>query len=299
MPAMPSTLLVAGATGIIGRAIVAQAAAAGYRVRALSRDAARAEVLRAAGHEAFVADATVPGALDGSCEGIDIVISAMGASVHPRAAERRSYFDVDRTANLNLIEEARARGVRRFVYVSVFQADGYDHTSYIRAHEEVGAALRHSGLDFGLLRPTGAFSAFDPLLPAARRGFGIIIGSGSARTNPIHPDDVAAAALDLARSGEKERAVGGPEVLTRREIVELACRAAGRRARVFSVPTKATLMLGRAARRRSPRLCELIEFVTAVSVTNCVAPAVGTRRLADWFEARLRPTGAGRPVMGL
>ena len=277
----------AGATGLIGRALVAQAAARGYRVRTLSRHVNRTASLRDAGHERVTADATVPGALDGLCEGVDVVISALGASIDPWAAERRSYFDVDRAGNLNLIEEAKRRRVRRFVYVSVYRADGYDHTAYVRAHEEVGAALRHCGLDYGLLRPTGLFPAFDAILPAARHGLGIVIGPGHARTNPIHPDDAAAAALELLDASETQRSVGGPDVMTRRQIVELACRSAGRRPHMFSVPPRATRFIGRAVARRSARLSELIEFLAAVSVTDCIAPATGTRRLADYFEARV------------
>jgi uncharacterized protein YbjT (DUF2867 family) len=224
----------------------------------------------------------------GVCDGVDGVVSALGASVAPSSPERRSYFEVDRAANLNLVSSAVSGGVRRFVYVAVHVTPGYDHVAYVRAHEEVVETLRHAGIPHSVVRPTGVFTAFDDVLHMARRGIGLVLGAGTAHTNPIHPDDVARVVLDHAVGNNTgSQSVGGPEVFTRREIAELAARAWDRTPRVWSLPPRATRLLGRVVSRRSDRLGELFQFAAAVAVTDCVAPAVGTRRLADYFAERV------------
>ena len=132
-----SSILVAGATGAVGSRVAALAS--GRTLRTLSRHA------QPGNH--VVADATDPRACVGVCDGIDTVFSALGASVGLNSSESRSYHAVDTAANRNLIAEARRAGVRRFVYVSLHVSDGYAHTRYALAHEEVVATLRQFSLE--------------------------------------------------------------------------------------------------------------------------------------------------------
>ena len=90
----------------------------------------------------------------------------------------------------------------------------------VDAHERVVAAMRD--LDGVVVRATGFYSAYAALLPMARRGFLIDIGSGHTRTNPIDERDLAeivAEELERANNvrgeGPREISVGGPEVVTR------------------------------------------------------------------------------------
>ncbi len=129
------------------------------------------------------------------------MFSALGASVLPSMAKGwRSYASLDTPANMNLVTAARTAGVRRFVYVSVANHRRLGHLHYVLAHERVVEALRDSGLEYTVVRPTGFFSAFATLIPMARRGPVPLIGDGSARTNPIHDDELAAVCV---------RAIGG------------------------------------------------------------------------------------------
>jgi uncharacterized protein YbjT (DUF2867 family) len=276
-------MLVAGASGAIGRELLPLAREAGYRLRALVRRLESAARVRDVVDEVVVADAIDGRAIERVCDGVDVVVSTLGASVNPGDAERRSYFKVDPPANLNLIAAARTAGVRRFVYVSVHVGRGYADTAYVRAHEDVVDALKSAGLDHGVVRPTGVFTAFEEIVKQARQGRGIVIGDGSARTNPVHPRDVAQAVLEVARGSERELSIGGPDVLTRRELTLLAGEALGRRLRVWSVPPAVMRAGARVAGVRSQRLRELLEFATAVATSECVAPARGSRKLADFY----------------
>ena len=106
-------VLVAGATGYLGRFLCAEYARRGHHVSALVRDAARAEGLADLSIEA---EATRPETLEGIMDGMDLVVSSLGIT---RQADGLGYREVDFQANLNLLREAETAGVRRFAYVHV------------------------------------------------------------------------------------------------------------------------------------------------------------------------------------
>jgi uncharacterized protein YbjT (DUF2867 family) len=275
-------VFVAGASGSVGFEVVRLAKARGDFVRTLSRRPENARKLEGLADQVELQDATagVP-----SLEGINTVLSALGASVGADHPEKRSYRQVDFLANVKLLEAARAAGVRRFLYVSVHIEAGYRDTAYIRAHEEFVEVLRGSGLSYTVVRPTGIFPALSDLVRLARRGLGTVIGDGRARTNPVHQQDVAEALVEHLASGPAEISVGGPETWTRREIAELAFHVLGKRPRLIHVPAGAFRAGAKMVGLWNPRLGELLDFAAAVSTTDCVAPTVGRLRLEDYFRA--------------
>jgi uncharacterized protein YbjT (DUF2867 family) len=78
--------------------------------------------------------------------------------------------------------------------------------------------------------------------------------------------------------------IGGPEVLTRRQIVELAFAACGRPPRISRAPAWAPGLIGGLIRPFAPRLGELASFLGVVSAGDFVAPAYGARRLGDFYR---------------
>jgi len=293
------TVLVAGATGMLGRAVVAAVHRTGVSVTSLSRDPARAEPLRGVADTIVLGDATRPDTLRGAFDGVDAVISCLGAPMAFTTGDRRSFRDLDTVANLNLIRAAREAGVRRFVYVSLLVRPAWSETVYARAHEEVVEQLAGSGLSYGVVRPTGMFPIFDPFLAMARRGIAWIPGDGEARTNPVHPDEVAEACLDvLNRDQNGSLMVGGPETLSRQEIVEMAFQAVGTRPRILHLPRSALLAGSVLMRPVHPRLSEVTDFASRALTNNFVVPLGGHRRLADHFAEAVRPPHgrAGTPA---
>jgi uncharacterized protein YbjT (DUF2867 family) len=281
---MTSTILVAGATGMLGREVAGLLHRTGHRVRTFSRSAARAEELRGIADEIVLGDATLPGSLDGVLDGVDGVVSCLGAPMAFTIGDRRSFRELDTVANLNLVDAASRAGVRRFVYVSLLLGEAWSGTVYVRAHEEVVDALGASGMAVGIVRPTGMFPIFDPFLPMARRGIAWIPGDGTARTNPVHPHEVAHACVDVLDSaGGVDLPVGGPEILTRADIVRLAFEAVGRRPRVLHLPPRALLAGATLLRPVHPRLGEVTDFAARALTSDFLAPLGGTRRLAEHF----------------
>ncbi len=279
-------VLVAGASGVIGREVVDLLCEAGDRVRTLSRDPERAKLLQARASDVRVLDATVDGALSGVCDGIDVVVSALGAPVRPGAAGKQPYASVDLEANRRLLAEAARAKVRRFVYVGVFTTDAYENTAYVRAHAEVEALVKKSGLAYGFVRTTGVFGALAELIPMARKGPVPLIGDGSATTNPVHERDVAEAVVEAVRAESSlERDLGGPEVLTRRRIAELALIACGKPLRLLALPVPLMRVIAWFYGLFNRRMAELLRFVILASTHPCVAPTRGMRSLGPYFEA--------------
>jgi uncharacterized protein YbjT (DUF2867 family) len=141
-----------------------------------------------------------------------------------------------------------------------------------------------------VVRPTGFFSAVGVFVDLARRGAIPEIGGGGARTNPIADDDLAEVCLDaiVADDPRLEVAAGGPDVITRREIGELAFAALGKRPRFRYIPPWLARAGAWMLRPVHPRMSQVASFITALGAHDIVAPAVGTRRLAEHFAVRAR-----------
>lgn len=289
----PRFALVAGATGSLGRRVVAALRGRGVRVRLLSRRDSTTEALGGdGGIEGVRGDVLSPATLAGCCNDVDAVYSCVGASLDLYAwRDRASYSRVDAEGNIALAREAARAGVRRFAYVSVFATAGIEGTAYVRAHRAVEEALAFEGFERRILRPTGFYGFYDELVRLALRGLVPVVGDGKARTNPVDEGDLAAIVAGAFDSDVEVLEVGGPETWSRAEIASMAAAAAGGRVRFVRSPPAAWRLASRALRGIQPRLSELLEFAEAVSTHDAVAPARGTRLLGDYFReasARLR-----------
>lgn len=279
-------VLVAGAGGRLGSAVLEELRRRGYPTRALVRDAARAAAPQGRSHELFAADARQAERLRGACDGVGVVISAMGASLKLGLTgdARAGFRDVDYLANLNLLHEAKRAGVRKFVYVSLHGAGELRGLGYVDAHEEFVEALRASGLDYTVIRPTGFFYVFEEIYRMAQRGRVALVGPGTARTNPIHESDVAEECSDAVECGGEEISIGGPETYTRREIAELAFNVLGRRPRLVSLPPGLMRAALQPLRLFDRRLYDFLDFGVAVSTRDVVAPPTGRISLRRHFR---------------
>ena len=289
-------LLVAGITSALGRAVAARALERGAIVSALVRDRARIPAELAPRLAAVaVGDARDRSCADAALAGCDAVFSCVGASVLPTLGRGwRGFGAVDWPANRTLVDAARAAGVSRFVYLSVFHHQGMRRLAYVDAHERVVDHLRSSGLGFAVLRPTGFHSALASYVDLAARGAIPEIAGGAVRTNPIADQDLA----DLCDAAlvSPERALeidcGGPDVLSRRAIGELAFAALGRAPRTRRIPAVLVRAAALVGRPLHPRVAQFVAFLAHISTIDLVAPAHGTRHLADAFSARALALGA-------
>ena len=278
-------VLVAGATGAIGSEVVRALQARGMRVRALVREPAR---LTTEPEEIFVGNLLNPRTLEGVCRDVAAVVSSAGAKFQPKlrfSPKGESFRDVDDIGNRNLLQEEIAAGVRRFGYVSAYGGKFLGAMEYIRAHESFATALRSSGLDYLVVRPTMTFARVVPMVEDARkRGRISRPGTGQAQTNPIHEADIARALVDALEGHAKELDAGGPDVLTHEEIAMMAAEAVGGASVRFTLMWQAQMRAG--LRRFTGRHSfDSVLYRLAEADVDMVAPVVGEQRLGDYLAA--------------
>jgi uncharacterized protein YbjT (DUF2867 family) len=275
-------ILVAGASGKVGQAVILELKQQGYAVRALVRNQAKFD---AAVEEIFVADASKPQALKGACDRITTVISTIGGSLRlQRTKGKGGYWEVDYQANKNLLAEARAAQVKKIIYVSVFQAEQMQGIAYAEAHAAFEEELRQSGLDYALIRPTGIFYIFEEFLKLARKGIMPLIGSGKAQTNPIDEREVAQACVAAMTTEQKIFDLGGPDIFSRRELAELCFRTVGQTPRFIKYPVGLMRFLIAPLKFFDQRLYDFLAFGIHASTTDIIAPRIGKNHLENYLK---------------
>ncbi|MDX2191852.1 MAG: NAD(P)H-binding protein [Gemmatimonadales bacterium] len=273
------TLLV-GAGGVLGRRLLPRLAARGLPIRVLSRGGARPPLA----DRVVIGDLLDAASLEVAVRDVDTIVHCAGASLDPaRWGDRATFDTVDHLGTVALARAARAAGVRRVLYVSVVAAGAAERTRYVQAHRRAEAALADAGFDVRFVRATGFFASFAQLLPVARLGVLPRLGAGTARTNPIHEADLADACLRALESDCVLHEVGGPEVFTRRALLDAIAEAAGG-ARQLRVPAALALGAARAVRLAQPRVGDALAFLARVSVEDAVAPVAGRRRLGEYLR---------------
>ena len=131
-------VLVAGATGYLGRFAVQEFQRRGYWVRVLARNPKKLEqtgpFLEPAVvdqiNEVFTGQVTRPETLHGLCDDIDIVFSSIGIT---RQKDKLTFRDVDYQGNKNILNIALAKSVKKFIYVSVFNAHIFEYLGIVKA----------------------------------------------------------------------------------------------------------------------------------------------------------------------
>ncbi|MBB5517162.1 uncharacterized protein YbjT (DUF2867 family) [Rubricella aquisinus] len=273
-------VMIAGATGYLGRFLCAEYQRRGWHVSALVR-AAKADAPLPA-DSIVTAEATKPGSLKSIMSGVDLVVSALGVT---RQADGLSYWDVDYQANLNLLHEALACDVKHFAYVHVLNADRMADVPLVAAKSAFVRALQSADLDSTVIAPSGYFSDMEDFLNMARKGRVWLFGDGQLEINPIHGADLASAIFDAVDRKEARLDVGGPDVFTHRDLANLSFDVLGTPNRVTFLPD----LFRRIALRLLPRFAPLHVagpaqfFLTAFGMHMAGRP-VGTRHLAEYFQ---------------
>jgi uncharacterized protein YbjT (DUF2867 family) len=282
-------VLVAGATGYLGRYAVREFKRRGFWVRVLARNPEKLKVKGpfmepAIDHlhdDLFVVEITRQETLRGLCDDIDIVFSSIGIT---RQRDGVSFMDVDYRGNKNLLSAALNSGVSKFVFVSVFKADQITHLA--EAREMFVNDLKQSGLPYAILRPTGYFSDMSEYLKMARSGRVLVLGSGRNKINPIHGRDLAEVCVDSADHNHRqtEKAVGGPRTYTYDEIGSLAFDVLGKKKKIIHIPLWLVQQITNVLRLFNSHRYQVARFFTTVMGNDFVAPKAGSYRLERYFE---------------
>lgn len=282
-------VLVAGSTGYLGKFVVQEFKRRGYWVRALTRNPKKLEqtgpLLELAVidkvDEVFVGEVTRPETLQGLCNDIDIVFSSIGIT---RQKDKLTYWDVDYQGNKNILDIALAKSVKKFIYVSLFNAHMYEYLEIVKAHEDFVRDLQDSGLGYTIIRPTGYFSDMSEFLKMAKAGRVYLIGNGENKINPIHGADLAKVCVDATEGKENEVPAGGPVTYSVREIAELALSTLGKKPKITRVPLWLAKAAVKVIRPFNKQMADLADFFVAAGEGDGVAPITGKQTLVNYYQ---------------
>ena len=294
-------VLVAGATGYLGKYIIQEFHRKGYWIRALARNENKLAEQGPFGEpavkdsidEVFIGEVTRPETLVGLCKEIDIVFSSIGLT---RQKDRLSFEDVDYQGNKNILDQALSQGVGQFIYVSVFNAHLMEHLAIVKAHEDFVRVLKSSGMPYTIIRPTGYFSDISEYFKMAKSGRAYLIGDGCNRLNPIHGADLAMVCANAIDCLNIEIPVGGPSIYTQREIAELAFTVLRKPAIISAIPLRLAKIAIRLMRIFSRHNADLFEFFVSGSDCDMVAPLYGHLPLRAYFQRLAHPNRSSSRV---
>ena len=206
------------------------------------RKAERGAKLAALGFELAEGDMTSPESLRHAVDGCDTVLHLVAIRQGPREQFER----IMEQGTRDLVEAAKAAGVRRFVLMSALgtSEETKDLVPYFHAKWVMEQTVAGSGLDYVTFRPSFVFGADGGILPTFKKIAKLtpvtpITGRGTQRLQPIWADDVAAyfsAAVDKPEAANRIFELGGPDVVTWNELWERLKRALGVRRPSMHVP---------------------------------------------------------------
>ncbi len=234
-------LLLTGATGLVGSALLRRLLAEGTQVRCLVRDPRRLGAQRVRVQIAL-GDLTDPPSFRNALRGVHTVVH-LAASI--RDQPRGSIEELNGVATWRMVAAAQRAGVERFVFFSVLGASTHHRARLHRAKALAEQAVREADMHSIVFAPSIVYAPGDPWLRLLER-LGLlpvvpISGSGRAVYQPIWAEDVADCVMGALRRDEGEPReryeLAGPETLSHIDIVRLVLRAHNRRRILMHVPT--------------------------------------------------------------
>ena len=234
-----------GGSGFIGRHVVRALAKTGARMRIAVRRPELAGFLQPLGGVGQIipvqANVRYPDSLLAPAQGADALINLVGI-LSPSG--RQTFRAVQDEGARHVAEAARVAGAKAFVHVSAIGADANSPSVYARTKAAGEKAIKEVFPDAVILRPSVVFGPEDeffnrfaalarvsPVLP--------LIGGGKTRFQPVFVGDVAKAVIAALTGKAQAGAVyelGGPEILSMREVMERVLTYSMRKRMLVSLP---------------------------------------------------------------
>jgi uncharacterized protein YbjT (DUF2867 family) len=238
-------LLLTGATGLVGSALLRRLVDEGTQVRCLVRDPRRLGAQRVRVQIAL-GDLADPQSFRNAMRGVDTVVH-LAASI--RDQPRGSIEELNGIATWRMVRAAQRQGVERFVFFSVLGASTHHRARFFRAKALAEQAVAEADLRSTVFTSSIVYAPGDPWLTLLERLALLpvmpVSGRGSARYQPIWAEDVAdcvvaalhTPALDDERNVTERFELAGPQTLSHNEIVRLVLRSQNRDRPLLHVPT--------------------------------------------------------------
>ncbi|WP_305785363.1 SDR family oxidoreductase [Symbioplanes lichenis] len=232
---MEQPVLVLGATGFVGRRLVAALLAADHRVRCLVRDPQRARDLAGDRVELVQGDMLDAAAVEQAAESVH----AVHFLVHTLSRQSRrdvDFMEVEQAGLRNVVDAARRHGVRRLLYLTAIGTAPDAASSWGRGRARTEQMLFASGLDVTVLRPGMIVGhggdGFGMIERGARTPVAMIMAGRRTRFRTVAVDDLAGALVQLMdepRAHGRHFDVGSDDILTVGQMIDEAAAHLGRR----------------------------------------------------------------------
>lgn len=259
------TVTVFGGSGFLGRYVARALARRGHRVRVACRRPDLAYHVQIAGNMGQVmpvqANLRYRWTIDRAVEGVDHVVNLVGVL----AESGRQTFSALQAVGAGEVAEAARAAAAALTHVSAIGADESSPSAYARSKADGERRVREAVAEATILRPSIVFgpedqffnrfadmSRLSPFLP--------LLGGGGTRFQPVYVNDVAeavATTVDGKVAAGRTYELGGPEVLTFREMMEIMLDIVNRRRRFLTIP------FGVAG-----RMAELMEWLPGAPLTT-------------------------------
>ena len=273
------TILVVGATGLLGGETTKRLVARGHSVRALVRNPAKANL---PGVEVVQGDLLDPASLAAAVRGVSQIFTTANSFMGrgPSSPTR-----VDVPGYRALLAAARDAGVGRIVHVSAAGLTADSIVDYFRVKHEVEEVVRGGGIPWVVLRPSAFMDIWCEVYTGGIRknGTATVFGDGRAVANYIAVADVAEFSVRVLESLEIRNEViplGGPSTLSALEMVGVVARRSNSPVKVRHVPMPVL--------RFMPHLVRPFNEVAARLMTLGYWSASADHRMDDWSKSAVR-----------
>jgi NADH dehydrogenase len=234
-----------GGTGFVGRYVVKLLANAGYTLRVISRNPNSALHLKTSGAVGQIVleqgDLTNPQTLVGKIEGSYAVVNLAGILFQGGA---QTFASVHTHGTEKLAQMAKAAGVKRFIHISALGVDKASGSQYARSKVLGEKAVLDAFPEATILRPSVIFGPEDNFINMFASLAGLscalpLIGGGKTKFQPVYVGDVAKAvenALSRSDAMGQTYELGGPEVMTFKQILQFILKTLGIKRCLITVP---------------------------------------------------------------
>jgi uncharacterized protein YbjT (DUF2867 family) len=241
---LETLVTVFGGSGFLGRAVVRALCKRDYRIRVAVRRPELAGHLQPLGKvgqiHAVQANLRYPASVEAAMRGADVAINLVGILAQSGAQT----FDAVQAEGAGNVAKAAAAAAARMVHVSAIGADANSASRYARSKAAGEQAVLAAVPAATIFRPSVVFGPEDDftnrLAALARISPALpLIGGGHTRLQPVYVGDVATAVADAVDGNTKAGAtyeLGGPEVLTMREIMQAILEITARERMLVSLP---------------------------------------------------------------
>jgi uncharacterized protein YbjT (DUF2867 family) len=225
-------ILITGATGFVASHLIPQLSKTGQPLRCLVTNEAEGVRIKAPGSELVIGDVTDPDSLRAAAEGVDTIIHLVAVIREPKNS---TFEKVNVEGTQNIVEAAKAAGVKRFIHMGALGATPDPKYKYLHSKWLGMEAVKNSGLDFSILQPSVMFGEGAGFVASLVRSIHLapfivpIAGNGKSKLQPIWVGDVITCVMKFLAGEKSGRSIeiGGPEIMTYEAMIDEILKALG------------------------------------------------------------------------